>query len=120
MRSKLLMFALFIGPMAFAETYVCQMQKTNQSVSFKKLQNLPVSARSQVDTKAKYLLQLQTGELAFPSVSVEGIAITADVHFSFKSQDGKYQAYMYLDDGEGTLVYSNKKYAFSDCQYFKN
>ncbi len=118
MRSKLLIAVLFLSPMAFADTYVCQIQNSNQSVTFKKLKELPVSPRAQIDTKAQYLLQLQTGELASPSLSVEGIVTTSGVHFKFVSNDGKYKAYMYMDDAEGTLHYNRKEYAFSDCIYF--
>nr|BFD69074.1 hypothetical protein HAGR004_40960 [Bdellovibrio sp. HAGR004] len=120
MKSLLILATLLSSPFLFAETYVCQVQRSNQTITFKKLKDLPVNPRLNIDTKAEYVMELQTGELPFPSVSVKGVATTADVHFTFKSADGKYQAFMYLDDAEGTLNHNRKKYNFSDCQFFKN
>lgn len=113
------LITFFCSTFAFAGTYVCQLEKTNQTILLKKIQDLPLSQPSAtVESKSRYLMQLQTTELPFPSVNVQGITTTADVMFRFRSDDGRFKVFMYMDDGTGTVHFNRKKYEFSNCRYF--
>ncbi len=107
-----------MSPLAFAASILCQMENTDQTLLLQKIRDLPIPARSNLDSRAEYSLQLQTTELPAPAVNVKGIATSADVQFNFKSADGQYFVSMYMDDAAGTLKINRKEYTFSDCKFF--
>ena len=112
------LLTFFCSSFAFADTYVCQIEKLNQTILLKKIQDLPVNRQSAIESRARYLMQIQTTELPAPSVSIQGITTTADVMFRFRSDDGRYKVFMYMDDAAGTLEFNRKKYQFSGWRYF--
>jgi len=124
MTSFLLTLTILISGIALAApaksqgTYICQITNSDQTLTLLKIQDLPTSKRSNIDSKARYTMQLQTSELAFPSVETNGIVTTSDIHLNFRSDDGLYQVHLYLDDAAGTLTIGQKEINVTDCRFF--
>lgn len=119
MKLFFLLLSISFSSIAFADTYVCKIAGTDDTLTLIKIRDLPVGPRGNFDSKAEYRLQKQTSELAFPSLNIVGVAKTSDVHFFFTSKDKKYEVRMYLDDAEGTFYAGDKESFLSDCIFFK-
>lgn len=120
MKTALLALSLLLTPAAFAadNNYLCQIEGSDQTLLLRKIRDLP-NQDPEIDQRAFYELQLQTTELPFPSLKVEGIAEIADVHLIFNSSDEKYSAHIYMDDGEGLFVDNGKNLRLDSCRPLK-
>ena len=117
MKSLLLIILLASNLSAFAETYICEVEGTDQTISFGLKKELP--ALDGWDTRGIYKLSIHTTELAFADHEEEGIVNTGDVYFSYESKTTGLKFSMYLDENESVdFTLKGKKYSFSDCQYY--
>lgn len=106
-----------VSAQASTSNYLCKLDdSSDQTLLLRKVKDLRVSSRESLDYKAIYNLQLQTSELPFPSVSIEGTAKIADVQFWFTSKDKSISVSMYMDDLNGTITIHGKETSFSDCR----
>jgi|GEM_PF-3295805 len=100
-----------------AETYVCDIIETNQTITFGKVKLLPTTP--DWDQTAQFKLSIQTTELPFPDHVEQGIANEADVYFTYDSLSSDISFAMYLDENEAVkFKFKGIGLSFKDCRYY--
>lgn len=108
---------LLITGSLYAETYVCDVLNSDETVTFgfvKELRNIPGW-----DSVSQFKLSIQTTELPFPSHVEYGTVKQGDVWFRYISESSEINFGMYLDENEEvSFTLKGKEYTFSNCNYY--
>ena len=101
-----------------AETYVCDVIETNQTITFGLVESLPT--QPDWDSTGRFKLSLQTTELPFPDYVEEGIANEADVWFTYDSLNSDISFGMYLDDNDPVkFKFKGIQLSFNNCRWYE-
>lgn len=123
---EVLLLALLVSFGIQAETYVCEIENTDQTLTFGFVSDLPevcegVGTEDEFcwDKAAQFKLSIQTTELPFPSHVEYGMALEDDVYFQYTSNSSDIKFNMYLDENESVeFTLNGKKLSFSNCRYY--
>lgn len=117
MKKTIIATALIFSSLTFAETYVCEVKNTDETVTFgfvKELKN-----EDGWDRVSQFKLSLQTTELPFPNHVEYGTVKEGDVWFTYASETTDIEFGMYMDENEEvSFTLKGKEYVFSNCNYY--
>lgn len=124
-KSLLSLIILMAQTPVLAETYICQVHGTDQTITFGSVSELPTACETDEDGEfcwdrtSRFKLSLQTTELPFPDYVEYGTAFESDVYFRYISETSDMTFEMYLDENEPTeFTLNGKELVFSDCKYY--